>query len=379
MSDIETSISLNEAKRRSRLGLGKPKKLEMLSQEEPRPKSPVLRLQLDEDNESINSDRTEVDEVDPQVNDAELEEVEPEEQEEVEPEVELEQEDEPEPEKKPSKNDKKKVKMVEPESEPEEKPSKKDKKKVKLIEPEVEPEQDNSSEKPPKKKDSKSKKNKPKFVEEEDEEQPKTNSNDEDEVIESDTEVVKKKSSKPSKPKGKYDDMTLKDLQNLTKERKVVGRSALKNREAIIAKLEELDAQPQSEEEPKPSNKYQYMTIPQLRQLMGSRNISGRSTLKTKDAMVQKLVEADENPTEQVSSGKGLGKGGAQRHKKEKEAEPEEDQEINKKVSELVNMIYKTKKFAKHQSVDFKNGFMDYIQDLTKLVEDYQESCNESQ
>jgi hypothetical protein len=367
MSVIETSISLNEAKRRSRLGLDKPKKLEMLSQVEPRPKSPVLRLQLDEDNESVHSDRTEVDAFDPQ---SEIEEVEIEEVEIEEVEPEPEEVDLEEPELEPEEQELEPEEVV-PEENPvnKEKPSKKDKKKVKVIEPAVDPEQDNSSESPAKKKNSKSKKNKPKFVEEE----------DEDEVIEGETEVVKKKSSKPSKPKGKYDDMTLKDLQNLTKERKVVGRSALKNREAIIAKLEELDAQPQSEEERKPSNKYQYMTIPQLRQLMGSRNISGRSTLKTKDAMVQKLLEADENPTEQVSTVKGLGKGGAQRHKKEKEAEPEEDQEINKKVAELVNMIYKTKKFAKHQSVDFKNGFMDYIQDLTKLVEDYQESCNESQ
>jgi hypothetical protein len=375
MSVIETSISLNEAKRRSRLGLDKPKKLEMLSQVEPRPKSPVLRLQLDEDNESVHSDRTEVDAFDPQseIEEVEIEEVEPEEVDLEEPELESEEVDLEEQELEPEVVVPEEVEPEEvvPEEKPvnEEKPSKEDKKKVKVIEPAVDPEQDNSSESPAKKKNSKSKKNKPKFVEEE----------DEDEVIEGETEVVKKKSSKPSKPKGKYDDMTLKDLQNLTRERKVVGRSALKNREAIIAKLEELDAQPQSEEEPKPSNKYQYMTIPQLRQLMGSRNISGRSTLKTKDAMVQKLLEADENPTEQVSTVKGLGKGGAQRHKKEKEAEPEEDQEINKKVAELVNMIYKTKKFAKHQSVDFKNGFMDYIQDLTKLVEDYQESCNESQ
>lgn len=348
MSDIEISnISANESKRRSRLGLGKPKKLEMLSQEDIEgneiksvPKSKGFNLELESE---FNEDQ----QIDTEREEQELQ---------SDPEEPIqESEEQPEPESEP-----------EPEPEP-----KKDNKKVRTVEEEE--------------KKTKSKKNKPKFVIEDDEEnkedeRPKVSNNEEDEVIESDNEVPKKKSSKPSKPKGKYDDMTLKQLQNLTKERKVVGRSSLKNRDAIISKLEELDAQPPTEEEPKPNNKYQYMTIPQLKQLMGTRNISGRSTLKTKDAMIQKLIEADENPsTEPESSGKGIGKGGAQRHKKEKELETEEDQEINKKVAELVNMIYKTKKFAKHQSLEFKNGFMDYVQDLTKLVEDYQESCNESQ
>lgn len=201
------------------------------------------------------------------------------------------------------------------------------------------------------------------------------NDTEEDEVIDEE-EPKKTKSKKQSKPKGKYDEMTLKELQTLTKERQVVGRSTLKNREAIIAKLEELDLCPQIDEEPKPQSKYQNMTIPELKKLMGERNIAGRSTVKTKDAIVQKLEAFDANPEAEDEPVKSLGKREAQRHKKEKALEEPQDEEVNKKVAELVNKIYKMKKHAKKQGEDFKNGFMEYIDDLSKLVDDYQSSCN---
>lgn len=212
----------------------------------------------------------------------------------------------------------------------------------------------------------------------EDDEQPKND--DEDEVIEEEEPKPKsKKSSKPSKPKGKYDEMTLKELQTLTKERKVKNRSSLKTRDAIIHRLEELDANPPAEEEEAPKNKYSTMTIPELKKLMGERNIAGRSTIKTKPQMIEKLVAYDENPESVTAppkekSTKGIGKGGAVRHKKTTEEEDPQDEEVNKKVAELVNKIYKIKKHAKKQSPEFKTGFMDYINDLSTLIEDYQQS-----
>jgi hypothetical protein len=118
-------------------------------------------------------------------------------------------------------------------------------------------------------------------------------SDTEDEII--DTEVTKKKTKKP---KGKYDNMTMKELQTLAKERNVEKRSYLKKREDVIEKLEELDRTPQdkNEEEPKPKNKYQRMTIPELKKIMADMGITGRSTLKKKDDMIAKLLECESDP-----------------------------------------------------------------------------------
>ena len=204
-------------------------------------------------------------------------------------------------------------------------------------------------------------------------------------------ETQLKSKTESDKPKGKYDSMTFKELQSLTKERKVSGRSVLKNRTLIIQKLEELDSQDQGEEttETKPTNKYESMTIPELKKLMGELNIVGRSACKNKGSMIEKLLAFDENPEEMSSQpkekaskglGKGLGKGGASRHKKtESEEEDPIDEEVNKKVAELVNKLYKIKKHAKKQGSEFKTGFMDYINELSTLVGDYEESCKSSQ
>ena len=201
-------------------------------------------------------------------------------------------------------------------------------------------------------------------------------SND-DEIIE-DEEPVRK----PTKPKGKYSSMTLKELKELMKERSVPSRSFYKTRDAIIARLEQLDAEPQTEQQPtKPKNKYQSMTIPELKKLMGERNIAGRSTIKTKDAIIEKLMAYDENPEEvsvppKQTAAKGrLGKAEAYIQNKESaEEEDPQDEEVNKRVAELVNKLYKIKKHAKKQSPEFKTGFMDYIKDLSTLVDDYHES-----
>jgi hypothetical protein len=191
-------------------------------------------------------------------------------------------------------------------------------------------------------------------------------------------QINEKKLVEEPKPKGKYDDMTFKELQALTKERNVAGRSALKNRTLIILKLQELDAQPKSEEsESKITNKYETMTIPELKKMMGERNIAGRSAAKNKPSMIEKLLAYDANPEEAVSVPKEkMKKEKAPKEKEEKEEDPI-DEEVNKKVAELVNKLYKIKKHAKKQTSEFKNGFMDYINDLCTLVEDYRESNNQ--
>lgn len=191
----------------------------------------------------------------------------------------------------------------------------------------------------------------------------------------------KAESSKPANvPKGKYDDMTFKELQALTKERNIAGRSVLKNRTLIILKLEELDAQPNPENsEDKTTNKYEAMTIPELKKLMVERNIAGRSAAKNKPSMIEKLLAFDENP--EVATTKTAKK--EPKEPKEKVAKPAKeeedplDEEVNKKVAELVNKLYKIKKHAKKQAPEFKNGFVDYINDLCTLVEDYRQSNNQ--
>jgi flagellar biosynthesis/type III secretory pathway chaperone len=198
-------------------------------------------------------------------------------------------------------------------------------------------------------------------------EQEKNNS--EDEVLEEDPKPKKQTKPKETKPKGKYDDMTFKELQALTKERNVSGRSVLKNRTLIIQKLEELDQQPEkSSDDASNTNKYDSMTIPELKKLMTERNISGRSATKNKPAMIEKLMAFDSNPEEST-------KKESKKAPKEKViTEDKEEDPVDKKVAELVNKIYQIKKYAKKQEPEFKNGFVDYINDLGKLVEDYQNS-----
>jgi len=197
-------------------------------------------------------------------------------------------------------------------------------------------------------------------------------SRNEDEVIEDEPQPKKE-----AKAKGKYDDMTFKELQAITKERNVAGRSVLKNRTLIIQKLEELDtkAQEQPETVAKSTNKYEGMTIPELKKLMAERSISGRSACKNKGAMIEKLLAADENGEQEAPSPKPVKEKKAKAEKTKAEEDPQ-DEEVNKKVAELVNKLYKIKKHAKKQNEEFKAGFMDYVNDLCKLVDDYQESFN---
>jgi tryptophanyl-tRNA synthetase len=102
---------------------------------------------------------------------------------------------------------------------------------------------------------------------------------------------------------------------------------------------------------------------------MAERNISGRSACKNKGSIIEKLIEFDANPEEPNEKVKK-----APKEKPAKEEEEPLDEEVNKKVAELVNKLYKIKKHAKKQGSEFKNGFMDYINDLCSLVDDYQES-----
>jgi hypothetical protein len=199
----------------------------------------------------------------------------------------------------------------------------------------------------------------------------------EDEIIDEEVKVKKTNKKKENKPKGKYESMTMKELQSLAKERNVERRSLLKKRDDIIEKLEELDRCPRDEEEEsKPKNKYQRMTIPEIKKIMAERGISGRSTLKKKEDMIAKLLECESSGELSETNAPEVEK--KQKGKQRKIKEDPQDEEINRRVAELVNLVYKMKKHSKKQSDEFKEGFIDYIKDLTNQVEDYQESCNNS-
>lgn len=198
----------------------------------------------------------------------------------------------------------------------------------------------------------------------------------EDEIIDEEVKVKKTNKKKENKPKGKYESMTMKELQSLAKERNVERRSLLKKRDDIIEKLEELDRCPRDEEESKPKNKYQRMTIPEIKKIMAERGISGRSTLKKKEDMIAKLLECESSGELSETNAPEVEK--KQKGKQRKIEEDPQDEEINRRVAELVNLVYKMKKHSKKQSDEFKEGFIDYIKDLTNQVEDYQESCNNS-
>lgn len=199
----------------------------------------------------------------------------------------------------------------------------------------------------------------------------------EDEIIDEEVKVKKTNKKKENKPKGKYESMTMKELQSLAKERNVERRSLLKKRDDIIEKLEELDRCPRDEEEEsKPKNKYQRMTIPEIKKIMAERGISGRSTLKKKEDMIAKLLECESSGELSETNAPEVEK--KQKGKQRKIEEDPQDEEINRRVAELVNLVYKMKKHSKKQSDEFKEGFIDYIKDLTNQVEDYQESCNNS-
>lgn len=199
----------------------------------------------------------------------------------------------------------------------------------------------------------------------------------EDEIIDEEVKVKKTNKKKENKPKGKYESMTMKELQSLAKERNVERRSLLKKRDDIIEKLEELDRCPRDEEEEsKTKNKYQRMTIPEIKKIMAERGISGRSTLKKKEDMIAKLLECESSGELSETNAPEVEK--KQKGKQRKIEEDPQDEEINRRVAELVNLVYKMKKHSKKQSDEFKEGFIDYIKDLTNQVEDYQESCNNS-
>lgn len=276
-----------------------------------------------------------------------------------------------------------KTKIVEPTPEPEQSEEER--------EPEQEPREEREEPQQSEEEPEQEGEEKPEESEKEPEEEPEADSEEDKELLENlDATIEKaetqlKSKSKSDKPKGKYDSMSFKELQTLTKERKVAGRSVLKNRTLIIQKLEELDSQDQGEEinETKPTNKYESMTIPELKKLMGELNIVGRSACKNKGSMIEKLLAFDENPEEVSKAPKEKApKEKAPKAKKEPKEPKEEDpidEEVNKKVAELVNKLYKIKKHAKKQGSEFKNGFMDYINDLSTLVGDYEESCKSSQ
>ena len=149
----------------------------------------------------------------------------------------------------------------------------------------------------------------------------KANSVEEDEVIEE--EPVPKKVTKKV-PKGKYDNLTLKQLQALLKERNIPGRSKFKSKESIIPVLEEND--------------------------------------KTGEVFESKPPKKSKKTT-------------ASKTKEEEQVEPiEEDAEIETYTKQLLESLRKMKKHALTQDSEFKTGFAEYMKALCNQMQDYQSS-----